>query len=390
MGARRCSFCGSSASPATRVVSGPDDVAICHDCAALAVEVLGSDQGLPEPDIVLAGIGSLVTLDPRRGGMLGIVERATVAIRRGRVVYVGPDGELPEPYRGLPVVDCEGRAVIPGLVDASCSVLGPPPDARPEPVELADAGAGALRRMLRRGVTCVDLAVGGGPDPTWDTLTMAVARSVGERLGARVSVTWRCSPQLETTVVREVMAPTASRLASFALVECHGDGADLASRLSACRPLRHRLVCHEPEPSACLGFLQASVSVEGIPPHLLAGDAPTPVVPWWKPGVALSHWAAGVAPALATFSDPSTRLVAGMGLVLMAAVDLAGLGFEQALWSVTKGAARAIGDTDRGWIHLGGPADLVVIEGSSPEDLLVQPDGDPVWRVVVGGVEQAT
>jgi predicted amidohydrolase YtcJ len=80
-------------------------------------------------------------------------------------------------------------------------------------------------------------------------------------------------------------------------------------------------------------------------------------------------------------------MIAGMGLVLMTAVDLAGMRLDQAIWSVTRGGALATGDADRGWVHLGGPADLVVIDGYEPDDLVRRPDSDPAWRVVVGGVE---
>jgi imidazolonepropionase-like amidohydrolase len=71
----------------------------------------------------------------------------------------------------------------------------------------------------------------------------------------------------------------------------------------------------------------------------------------------------------------------------MAAVDLAGLPIEQAIWSVTRAGAQALGDGERGWVHLGGPADLVVIDGDEIEDLLRRPDSEAAWAVIAGGVE---
>jgi hypothetical protein len=235
----------------------------------------------------------------------------------------------------------------------------------------------------------VDIRVGGGLDPTTETLLLAVARTIGERLPARVSVTWVCSSDMPPTLVREVMAPTAARLASSVLVECRGDERDLGERLSAVRPLRHRLICREPEPAACLGLIPASISLEGYPSHCVPVEGPPPIIPWWEPGAARSHWTTGARPALATFSDPSTRLLSGMGLALLTAVDLAGLTLDQALWSVTRGGSLAGGDPDRGWINLGGPADLVVVEGTEPGDVIRRPDGDTAWRVLVGGIEFA-
>jgi imidazolonepropionase-like amidohydrolase len=369
------------------LVTGPDDVSICMSCAELAVEVFAEDVTPPEPDVVLTGISTLATMDHRRGGVLGAEHDVAVVVRRGRVVWLGTHRDMPGAYAGLPEMACEGRAVVPGMVDAAVSVLGGPVAGGRDPSDLADEGAAALRAMVDRGVTAVDLRVGGGLDPVLETMSLAVARSLGERAAARVSVSWRCSDGHTPYQLKAVMAPTAARLARFVVVECTGDEGRLGETLSAMEPLRARIVCREPEPVACLPHLARAVSVEGVPAHCLAPEGPPPVVPWWEPGAARSAWAVGARPALASFSDPASRLLAGMGVVLMAAIDLAGLGFEQALWSVTRGGALAGGDPDRGWIRLGGPADLVVIDGDRPEDLVRRPDGEPAWGVLVGGVE---
>ena len=72
------------------------------------------------PDLILREIGELVTNDPARSeaGLLGIVENAAVAIRRGRVAWAGPLADLPDEYFDLPDLDCAGRAVLPGFVDS--------------------------------------------------------------------------------------------------------------------------------------------------------------------------------------------------------------------------------------------------------------------------------
>ena len=100
-----------------------------------------------------------------------------------------------------------------------------------------------------------------------------------------------------------------------------------------------------------------------------------------------NHWAGGDRTAIATFSDPEERLLSGMGVALMAAVDLAGVSFDRALWSVTRGGAMALGDGERGWVHLGGPADLVVLDSDDPGDLVRRPDSDLAWSVFVAGLE---
>jgi 5-methylthioadenosine/S-adenosylhomocysteine deaminase len=58
--------------------------------------------------------GTVITLDPARR----ILEGGAVAITKDRIVEVGPAAELATRYTGARVIDCAGRAVIPGLIDA--------------------------------------------------------------------------------------------------------------------------------------------------------------------------------------------------------------------------------------------------------------------------------
>ncbi len=59
----------------------------------------------------------IATLDPSRDG-LGIIEGGTIAAKDGRIVFVGPESELPSSLIGEPeTVDCEGRWITPALID---------------------------------------------------------------------------------------------------------------------------------------------------------------------------------------------------------------------------------------------------------------------------------
>ena len=58
----------------------------------------------------------LATLAIDRQG-LGVVERGAVAAREGRIVFAGPEGDLPAGLAGARRIDCEGRWITPGLVD---------------------------------------------------------------------------------------------------------------------------------------------------------------------------------------------------------------------------------------------------------------------------------
>jgi imidazolonepropionase len=59
----------------------------------------------------------LATFAPAQTG-LGIIESGAIAAREGRLVFVGPQAELPLTWRnGARVVDCEGRWITPALID---------------------------------------------------------------------------------------------------------------------------------------------------------------------------------------------------------------------------------------------------------------------------------
>ncbi|WP_158818376.1 imidazolonepropionase [Methylocapsa sp. S129] len=59
----------------------------------------------------------LATLAPVQAG-LGIIERGAVAVQDQRIVYAGPESEIPARWRGVSEeADCEGRWITPGLID---------------------------------------------------------------------------------------------------------------------------------------------------------------------------------------------------------------------------------------------------------------------------------
>ena len=69
-------------------------------------------------DLLLTGIGQLVTNDPEREGLLGLIADAAVAMKAGRVAWVGPEADVLREFREYPELDCAGRAALPGFVDA--------------------------------------------------------------------------------------------------------------------------------------------------------------------------------------------------------------------------------------------------------------------------------
>ncbi|MEH3110236.1 MAG: imidazolonepropionase [Agrobacterium cavarae] len=59
----------------------------------------------------------IATLDPSRDG-LGIIEGGAIAAKDGRIVFVGPESELPSNLIAeAETIDCDGRWMTPGLID---------------------------------------------------------------------------------------------------------------------------------------------------------------------------------------------------------------------------------------------------------------------------------
>src|SRR5215217_5348329 len=64
-------------------------------------------------DLLLTG-GTVVTVDADRR----VLPDGAVAIDGGRIVAVGPADEIGLHYQARKTIDCTGKAVLPGLVDA--------------------------------------------------------------------------------------------------------------------------------------------------------------------------------------------------------------------------------------------------------------------------------
>lgn len=163
----------------------------------------------------------LATLASGREG-LGIVERGAVAARDGRIVYAGPESELPAEFvePDGAIVDCEGRLVTPGLIDCHTHLVHAGNRANEFEMrlagatyeEIARAGGGivssvaALRAaskqtllretlprldaLIAEGVTTVEVKSGYGLDPENERKSLRVARQLGAERPVTVQTTF--------------------------------------------------------------------------------------------------------------------------------------------------------------------------------------------------------
>lgn len=195
---------------------------------------------------VLAGASAVHTIagapGPRRGAAmaeLGTLRDASVAIEDGLVAWVGAASDLPARFADAEVIDCRGKTLMPGLVDAHTHLVFA--GDRKDELELRLAGAdyetifaagggilssvrrtretseddlyaqslARIGRMRRSGTTTFEVKSGYGLDLPTERRQLAVARRLQRDAGFRVRTTCLAAH----AVPAEARGDTASRAA---------------------------------------------------------------------------------------------------------------------------------------------------------------------------------
>lgn len=404
------------------------------------------------PDtLLLYNIGELCTLEggPRHGPQemndLAIRRDAAILIEDGLIEEVGDSEKLLKAApRDAMRVNCGGRAVVPGFVDAHTHAVFA--GDRVEEFEMklqgaryADilaAGGGILRtvrltreatrsellkqllarlsRMMEHGTTTAEVKTGYGLDLQTELKLLDVLDMAGDRhpidivptfMGAHaVPPEFAGNAAAYADHVAHDMVPEVADRAEFIDVFCeHGvfdvDQSRLVLEAGAQQGMRVKV--HADELARSGGSLLAAELGAVSADHLLhAGpderraltDADVAAV--LLPATALSLGApyadgralvdAGNAVALATDCNPNCYTES-----MPFAMALACLGMRmtpaEALVASTVNAAMAVGRDDRGTIEEGQWADLVVLDAPSYRHIPYRMAMNPVWKVVKMG-----
>lgn len=387
-------------------------------------------------DLYLTGIGHLTTNsgDPVRG--------AVVAVDDGRITYAGPEADAPE-AGSRQVIECEGRAVIPGFVDAHTHVVfaGDRSDEfrrkmdgetyrdiaaagggiaatvsatrKASEEELLDLALGRVRHMMATGTTAVEIKSGYGLDTETEVRLLRVARQVGAELGITVRTSFLGAHTVPPDVPREEyldllvseMIPAASGLADYCdvFVEEGVFSVDEARAvLAAAREHGMGLRVHAEQLShsggAALAAEMGAVSADHLD-HVTPEDAraladagvAAVLVPGASYMLRSTHaparmlWDSGCTVAVATDCNPGTSYFEAMGPIISLAVVQMGLTVEQAIWAATRGGALALELDGHGQLATGSVADLVVLDAPDPAHIPYRPATDLAWRVIRGG-----
>ena len=389
-------------------------------------------------DLFLTGIARLTT---NTGDS---IPDAAIMIENGSVVFAGPESDAPE-QAGAAHIACEGRAVIPGFVDAHTHLVfaGDRADefamkmAGASYAEVAASGGGILstvaatraaseedlfraaadrvRRMVASGTTTLEIKSGYGLDLDSEMRLLRVARRIGDELPVTVKTTFLGAHAVPAEyredrtgyvdLVIEEMLPAAAPLAAYCdvFVEEGAFSADEGRRIfeaAAGFGLEARVHAEQLTRSggaalaAGLGAASAdhldhvtgddadALAAAGVVAVLVPGASYTLRSPQAPGPMLLEH---GVVVALATDCNPGTSYFESMGPVISLAVVQMGLTTDQAVYAATRGGALSLGLQDHGVLAPGSVGDLVILDAPSPAHLPYRPGTNLVWKTVQAG-----
>ena len=372
-------------------------------------------------NLLITGIGNLTTNigDP--------VTDAAVSIRDGVVEFVGPEKDAPE-QGDSEHLQCDGRAVLPGFVDAHTHLVfaGDRSDEfrrrlSGEPYagggilstvestrsasedELFELASRRVWRMIAGGTTTMEIKSGYGLDLSTETKLLRVATRIGEELPVTVKTTFLGAHTVPREYqsdrrgyidqVVEEMIPAVAELADYCDVFVEDgvftvdEGAEifeaaaqhgLGARVHA-EQLGHtggaRLAARIGAASAdhldhvteedAHALAEAGVATVLVPGASYSLRSPQ------APGPML--WETGCTVALATDCNPGTSYVEALGFVISLAVVQMGLTVDQAIWAATRGGALSLGLDRHGQVAVGGPGDIAVLDAPSPAHIPYRP-----------------
>ena len=338
--------------------------------------------------LLLTGIGHLTTHDGDP------ITDAVVAIDETTITYAGSQSDSPA-QEGRELVDCEGRAVIPGFVDAHTHLVfaGDRSDefarrlSGESYADIAASGGGILStvsatrsasedqlfdlaaarvwNMIRSGTTTLEIKSGYGLDLTTELRLLRVARRIGEELPVTVRTTFlgahsvpvefRSDRDGYIDLVTDEMIPAAAALADYCdvFVEQGAFSVEEARRIleaATVQGLQGRVHAEQLSHGggAALAAELGAASADHLD-HATEEDASaladagvtTVLVPGASYSLRSSQapgpmlWDAGCIVALATDCNPGTSYLESMGLVISLAFVEMGLSANQAFWAAT-------------------------------------------------------
>jgi len=378
------------------------------------------------------------------GDGLGLIERGAIAVRDGRIAWVGDAGDAPE---AADIVDCEGRLITPGLIDCHTHLVHGGSRANEWAMrlegatyeEIARAGGGIVSTMratramdgaalvesalprldalISEGVTTIEIKSGYGLTPDDELKMIYAILALEDRRKICVVPTFlgahAVPPEFRDNVdgyVEQVcheMIPAVSDLAYAVdgFCETIGFTPEQISRVfDAATAFGLRVKLHAEQLSnqngAALAARHNALSADHLE-HLddagVAAMAEAGTVAVLLPGAyyfmretktppvaALRE--AKVPIALATDCNPGTSPVTSLLLILNMGATLFGLSVNECIRAVTVNAAKALGLNHMiGTLESGKAADLAIWNITEPAELVYRIGFNPLHARIKDG-----
>jgi imidazolonepropionase len=389
----------------------------------------------------------LATLESGRPG-LGVIERAAVAAKDGRIAFAGPTAELPAGWDASKRVGLDGRWVTPGLIDCHTHLVYAGDRAHEFELrlagasyeEIARAGGGIvstvkatraasedelvaatlprLDHLIAEGVTTVEIKSGYGLERETEARMLAAARRLARERDVAVVTSFLGAHALppeangdKERYIDEVcaMIPAIAREKLADAVDAFCEGIAFSPEQTA-RVFRAAQAAglpvklhadqlsnlHGAKLAAEHGALSADhleyTDEDGVVAMKRAGTVAV-LLPGafyvlrekqLPPVEALRRH--GVPIAIATDSNPGTSPITSLLLTMNMAATLFRLTVDEAIAGVTREAARALGRlADIGTLESGKRCDLAVWDIERPAELVYRIGFNPLHARVRSG-----
>jgi len=389
----------------------------------------------------------LATLDASLPA-LGEIEHGAIAAQDGRIVFAGPEHDMPA-LADAEVVDCEGRWITPGLIDCHTHLVHAGNRAHEFELrlngatyeEVARAGGGivssvkALRKafeddlvretlprldaLIAEGVTTVEVKSGYGLDLENEMKSLKAARALGNARAVTVRATFLGAHALPpeangdkaayiTEVVDEMLpAIHAAGLADAVDGFCEGiafSPSEIARVFDAATKLGMPVKLHADQLSdldgAALAAGYGALSADHLEYTSDAGAAAMAkagTVAVILPGAYYfiretrkppidAFRRHGTSMAIATDNNPGTSPLTSLLLTMNMAATFFHMTVEECIAGTTRNAARALGLQDEtGTLTAGMWADLAIWDIDRPAELVYRMGFNPLWQRVWHG-----
>jgi imidazolonepropionase len=400
-------------------------------------------------EILITGISQLVTAEgagPKHGQAmreLKIVEQAAIAISAGVIVWRGKESEWKGEAEAI--VDADGRAIVPGLVDPHTHAVWAGNrlgdfEARTSGSTYEEilAAGGGIRTTIRATAAASQEDLVALAKPRIESLIASGATTIEVKSGygftseaelamleAIQSLSAHSPARLVPTLLIHIPPAIATERSSYISRVCHELIPEVASRnlakavdifvekeawqIAEAEQLFHQAKQYDlaiklhSDQFHRIGGLELGVEfsalsvdhLEASGPEQIAKIASSSTIATILPGVSLHLGIpsapgrrlidAGAAVAVGTDLNPGSSPLFSTSTALALSVRLNGLTIEEALVAGTVNAACALGINNAGRLEVGCPADFLVLQSRDWRDLIYTLGANSVRDVWISG-----